>query len=111
MKTLSLVIDHIDPKCYARHSGFWMIEPLWFERRLIEIKSGLTPVQARAPKEDDRPAYQMTEDGIAIVEISGPMMKGDSKYGGTNTIRTRQALRDAGRDSAVKGILLNIDSP
>ena len=99
--------------CYARHVGPWMIEPGYFSAAVAAVRQGTWPVidaAERARALDSQPLYE-TQDGIAFVNMSGPMVKGDSKYGGVNTVRTRQALRAAAADTSVKAILLAIDSP
>lgn len=48
---------------------------------------------------------------VAIVSIAGPMMKHRSKFGGTSTIETRRALREATASRDVRAILLHVDSP
>jgi len=69
--------------------------------------------QAAAPPKgepDDEGLYRLYE-GVARISIIGMMTKGVSSFGGTSTIRTRQALRKAVSDEAVEAILLSIDSP
>jgi signal peptide peptidase SppA len=104
-------------KCAAQHFGPWMIETAWFERAVAAVKAGIfvahRPKAAAGEEEDDARsvAYRVTADGIAIVSIEGQMQKGDSSFGGTSTVRLRQAVRQAVRDPAVKGIMLLVDSP
>lgn len=54
-------------------------------------------------------------DGIAILEINGPMTKYASSFqgmfGGTATLEVRRQLRDARSNRAVTGILCLFDSP
>lgn len=72
---------------------------------------------APAPMPDDEPARAQTFDGliygegVAVLAISGPMMKGYSKYGGCSTVALRKNLRDARADDRVKALCLVIDSP
>jgi signal peptide peptidase SppA len=53
--------------------------------------------------------------GVAVVSIAGPMTKYPTSFsalfGGTATVRTRQALRAAAQDAEVKGALVVVDSP
>jgi len=53
----------------------------------------------------------MTPDGIAMVSIDGQMQKGDSKYGGTNSVILRRSIRQAVADGDVRGIKMMVDSP
>lgn len=106
-------------KCLTRHLGVWAMTeyclerwPLWFAA-LHAIRGGypLPDIQARTRgRNDDEPLYHVV-NGVAIVPISGPMMKGDSKFGGANTVQIRQAIRGAVADDAVKSIMLHVDSP
>lgn len=55
---------------------------------------------------------RVTPEGIAIVQVSGVLMKHvDSLSAGTSTIRLRRALRALASDSEVSGVMLVIDSP
>jgi len=134
---MELTIANTTPKCAAQHLGLWLIEPHWFNQALEAVAAGVwTPapapgrvetqrateghgggeqILAAAPgqilDETERVLYTRTADGLALIEISGPMMKGDSKYGGTSTVRTRRAIREAVADDGVKGLMLIIDSP
>jgi signal peptide peptidase SppA len=56
--------------------------------------------------------YQVTDDGIAVISISGPMMKSVSSLSsGTSTVRVRQQLRSARGNADVKGAILVMDTP
>ncbi len=61
-----------------------------------------------------RPLY-VTQDRIARIDVSGPMTKYETSFqalfGGTSTLRTRQAVRAAVRDPEVLGIMVVFDSP
>ncbi|MBU6429344.1 MAG: S49 family peptidase, partial [Cyanobacteria bacterium REEB65] len=48
---------------------------------------------------------------IAVVKLSGLLMKGQSSLGGTSTIQARRDIRQAANDPEVGGIMLAIDSP
>ena len=98
-----------EPACMARHIGPWMVEPKWFTDTVAAVKAGLFQVQETEPPESS--LYALGRDGIATIGIIGSMMKGDSKFGGTNTLRTRRAVRRAVSDQDVKAVMLHIDSP
>lgn len=106
-------------RCFANHLGIWCIEPLWFGQAVLAVKAGLwTPlgltqptIEAAADSErGGRKPYEML-DHVARVPLMGPMMKGESKFGGVSTVRTRRILHAAARDPDVDSILLHIDSP
>ena len=49
---------------------------------------------------------------LAVVSLTGPLMKSrSSSGGGTSTVAARRQIRAAARDGDVSGILLRIDSP
>lgn len=111
MATTKTVKDWpIESSCMSAHIGAWLIEPLWFAQAVAMIKARTFEIVALEPQAR-RGLYVLGGDGIAHIEIDGPMMKGDSKFGGTSTVRVRRALRTAVRDQDVDGILLHIDSP
>lgn len=104
--------------CFRSHMGIWAMHPLKLQDMLSAIKAGLWPtlsyeeMQAQAAiRKDSGRLYAHTEDGVALVRISGHMSKGPSKFGGTSSVLTRRALRDASRDDKVSRALLVIDSP
>lgn len=133
------VLEHgYTPACAATHMGLWMIYAPWFSRAFTAVKAGQWPRRndgasgrdahkvdipewgcsgffvAGKPSKDPAPAvaYALDDAGIAHIAITGAIMKGDSKFGGTtSSVRTRQAVRQAVKDPDVKGILLSIDSP
>lgn len=98
------------PECRANHAGPWLIEPTWFGRMVNMYRAGDLP-RVQVDEASGRPLFSATEDGIAIITMSGAMMKGQSKFGGTSTIQTRRAVRAAVREPDVRGIMLSIDSP
>lgn len=99
------------PECFASYMGLWMYEPQRLIAQVSALRAGQVTIRAG---EDDRPGeppLYAVERGIALIQISGTMMKAKSKYGGTSTVRTRQAIRTAANDPKVGGIMLSIDSP
>ena len=101
-------------KCFHRHIGMWLAEPRWLYGAVNAVKAGTMPLRAQGEADVVDPADRIRMDigNIAVINISGAIMKGDSKFSGvTSSIRIRQAIRDASRDDAIKAVLLNIDSP
>ena len=96
------------PECFANHMGLWLCEPTWLSQALSAIRTFAQPqLEARASSDE----YHLTRDKVAVVAMNGPMMKGDSKFGGANTVQVRRTLRAAANEKGVRGILLVIDSP
>lgn len=89
----------VDPLDYMQDEGY---NP----STSAPVRSG--PARAR---ERNTRLFDMASGGIAVIVVSGIMGKGDSKFFDVNTVRVRMALRQAVEDSAVKGIMLVIDSP
>jgi signal peptide peptidase SppA len=94
--------------------GLWACAPRYLTAALGWIRSGTWhPLAAGELAAAAAAGDPVTIDsrGVATIRIHGPMMKGDSKYGGVSTVRARRALRAAATDSNVRGIMLDIDSP
>lgn len=100
------------PECFASYMGLWMYEPKRLMAGAAALRSGTLAIHAASKRsdEDPGPGYAV-ERGIAIIPISGTMMKAESKYGGTSTVATRRAIRAAVNDPKVSGIMMAIDSP
>lgn len=49
--------------------------------------------------------------GVAVIPISGAMMKARSKYGGTSSIDVRRMVRHAAANGRISAILLHVDCP
>ncbi len=96
--------------CAAMHLGPWAVEPVWMAQAMSAVRSGIWSAKARDESREPEP-LTVLENGVAIVRLLGPMMKGRSKFGGTSTIDARKQLRAAVADKAVEGIMLAIDSP
>lgn len=100
---------------YEQYFGMWaMLEDRM--HGLASLAAGpelIAHVRAAAgeTRTRDGVSYRVS-DGIAVITISGPMMKfASSLEPGTSTVFTRQAIRAAARDEDVRAILLVIDSP
>lgn len=103
-----------NPKCFHQHIGMWMAHPKWLTGAVNAVQDGTMPVRHTQETDvvDPSTSMRMDIDNIALINVSGAIMKGDSKFEGTvSSIRLRQEIRDAARDDSIKGILLNIDSP
>jgi ClpP class serine protease len=79
--------------------------------------AAVKPDGAKAEGEDEpmapRPTnYPVTESGIAVLQLSGVLMKHvGSLEEGTSTVQFRRKLRAAMSNPAISGILIIIDSP
>ncbi len=99
----------------AQEMGLWCIEPLWMHRAMNAIKSGLYSFDM-AEGRREKTSFEMTSDGIAIISLTGPLMKRVSFFdmifgGGIGTVELRSQIREAANDGSVKAILLLVDSP
>ena len=99
-------------KCWHNHLGPWLVLATWFNSMLSAVKAGAINPRAIMGDtgSDVTPAYTVS-NGVAVIDLSGPLMKVDSKFGGTNTVRARGAIRQAVADPNVSSILLHVDSP
>jgi len=86
-------------------TGLWMIEPYWMKQALNNLKAGIKP-EFKAIQD----GFITTDDGIAIIDIAGPIVKGFSFFG-VSTMEIRNQMRQAASNSKVKAILMVIDSP
>lgn len=106
------VVESRFQRCAAQHFGPWMVEPYWFMQAVAAVNSGaMQPETEMATDGNDGDGLVVDENGIVSIPIHGQMTKGESSFGGVSTVRTRQTIRRATRDEAIKGILLHIDSP
>lgn len=112
--------------CFVNHMGFWLCEPHWFQQAVAAITAGVWQPSAVSdsgryeviagkvvadPQDQERVLYKVTNEGTAVISLVGPMMKGQSKYGGASTVAARRAVRDASANNDVANILLMMDSP
>lgn len=64
--------------------------------------------------ENDSPLYSLTDEGVAVVSIQGPLVKDPFLawwFDGTTFAQIRAAVSRAMDDSRVAGIVLDVDSP
>lgn len=100
------------PRCIARHSGLWCVNAEWFQTTWAAVRAGSYPILAAEDAEARSVPYSaITEDGIGLIAIDGPMMKGASKFGNTDTVQVRQAVRTMMADPKVRGVVIRADSP
>jgi signal peptide peptidase SppA len=105
-----------NPTCFNNHLGYWLCQPEWLAQAVAHVKAGTWSPTFHVEHEarhlgEDADLFGMAADGIAVIPIMGPMMKGQSKFGGNSTLQTRRAIRQADATEEVRGILLHIDSP
>jgi signal peptide peptidase SppA len=55
--------------------------------------------------------YDVTDDGVAVIQIHDTLTKYGSSMTGGGTIEMRRQVRAAARDGAIKAIVLHVDSP
>lgn len=102
----------MNTKCFHNHLGPWLIDAAWFNTAVSAIKSGAwKPLAFDDDGPERKPEPPVIVDGLAVVRIEGPMMKGQSKFGGASTIAARAAIRALAADESVRAIMLSIDSP
>lgn len=69
-------------------------------------------IAIRTQRPPDSGLYETTEEGLAVVQIRGTMMKQQTSLGsGASTVMTKRALRVAAVDEGVRQIMLLIESP
>jgi signal peptide peptidase SppA len=102
-------------RCFLSYMGVWMMDELRFKQLSSLILRDKIVIQAQQGGESvgfpSDAITQQTESGVLIIPISGIIMRKESKFGGTSTIKVKEVIRNAIEDPSVKGILLDIDSP
>ena len=94
----------------AIKSGLWKAqEPT--KAAAVTIHAGKIVIDPTSSADFPKVLYSVTNDGLAVVSIEGPMMKMDSKFGGANTMRARRALRSLAADPDVIGAMMYFDTP
>lgn len=94
--------------------GAWAIEPERFSGMVEHANAAGIEAHvqaARGRQMDGASDYDITDDGVAVIELSGTMMKQQSSFGGASTVAARRQIRAAVASSAVRAIVLHIDSP
>lgn len=99
------------PRCIARHTGLWLADTRWLMPTWAAIRAGGYRMFDTEEAELRSLPVVTTEDGIGIIGINGPVMKGASKFGNTDTLEVRHAVRSMAADSNIRGMVLAIDSP
>lgn len=97
--------------CFHSHMGMWLMEPKIMGQMASAIRAGIAYEAKIADLPAEATQIMTIVESVAIIGIEGTLMKADSKFGGTSTIRVRQALRAAAEDDKITSILLHIDSP
>src|SRR6185503_1383040 len=116
------------------HIGLYAILTSWLQQAVYAIQHSLWPTQALAPtlpqafrqevdegrlptqaatmpmQRREAELFARVED-IAVIRLVDQMTKMPSKFGGTSTVLTRRAIRQAVEAEDIKSILLAIDSP
>lgn len=110
-------LDRVQIPRLEEYFGVWAIAGDRF-RSLVELVNSidLTAHVARARMAESSspagraPPYEVI-DGVAVIEISGPLMKAQSSLGGTSSVMARRQVRSAAARKDVEGTLLRIESP
>lgn len=95
--------------------GAWMVEANTFQTHWDMVQRMDLAAHLR---QEVLPLKSQTElvpskngGSVAIVPLTGLLMKAKSSFGGTSTVQARRDVRSAANDPTVSAILLGIDSP
>lgn len=104
-------IPHLD-----QYFGFWCMDErsFWSQFELFKSADLHMHFASDAPAAAVERAHvgPSVANQIAVVEISGKMMKQSSSMGGgTSTVAARRMIRNLARDNEIAAIMLKIDSP
>lgn len=106
--------------CTTDFLGPWAIRPEYARHYLSvwkrggEIAAWSTLEPAPHPKNQQAKPYAVTQNGIAVLSVTGPMMKNPPykmAESMTSTIDVQRLLGAAENDPDVRAILLRVDSP
>lgn len=112
-------IDHeiISPAHLEQYFGVWAIQEDVFRAAVdrvngIDLQLHLAAQGEKAATDSMTYQYPIEAGGIAVLRMTGPLMKYVSSLsGGTSTVWMRHVLRAAVNDERVRAILLRVDSP
>lgn len=90
--------------------GSWLYEPERLRSLAMAVTAASGGPRVYTNGDGGAELYRVSPEGLGVVNIHGTMMKRDSKFGGTSTIRVRRALRAMVADQDVRAILISIDS-
>jgi ClpP class serine protease len=97
--------------CRDRHLGIWLYEPDVFATEFRLFRDGLLARDVTIDEQRPKPSSQ--GGGIAVVQVSGKLVKGGSSMGGTDI--SRNGLYGLVNELAVTGnvsaVVFEIDSP
>lgn len=94
----------------------WAMDPLSVAATVLQLRAvaGMG-IDADAIMAREAPAAGRVADGVAVVNLTGPMMKTDNWLTrwleGTSMQAAGQAIGSATSDKSVRSIVLNVDSP
>lgn len=98
--------------------GLWAIQEQyllsgWQALLSLDLAEHLQTQQRLAEERaEEQRLYPVTKDGIALIEMRGPLMKHvPSMTRGTSTVLARRKLRAVRQDSEVAGVLMVWESP
>ncbi|GMR17105.1 MAG: hypothetical protein BMS9Abin32_161 [Gammaproteobacteria bacterium] len=97
--------------CFASHMGIYAIEPTVGAAMAKAVANGTLQAadhDEREPREDET---FVIRNGVAIIKITGALMKGVSKFADTSTANIRRVLAQAMQHPEARGIMLVIESP
>ena len=99
-------------KCFMSHMGKWLMDEMHFNQLRSVILSEKVVIQAQDGEDDEKDmTLLLLTNGILVMNVEGTIMKAESSFGGTSSVRMRQNLREAAANPQVRGIMLNISSP
>jgi signal peptide peptidase SppA len=111
--------DTLQIPAFARlddYVGLWLCEPsrlaaMWQLSQRLDFRAHAAEWQAKEPVAAIEKMPIAGGKSVAVVKLTGLLMKSATSIGGTSTIQARRDLRQAATDPDVSGIVLAIDSP
>lgn len=96
-------------------TGAWFMDPDAYQALKATImRANWQEHMAAGPRPSDSLTEMVPAKGgknIAMIRLAGTLMKSESSFGGTSTVKARREINAAAGDPNVHGIMLAIDSP
>jgi signal peptide peptidase SppA len=96
----------------------WLIDPLILEAIVAEAKFKASQPgffqladDPAKPPPPPPPLYHLDNQGVARIDVDGPITKYESSFGNPSTLGIQKAFRAGLQDDKVKAFMLNMDSP
>lgn len=111
----SIVVDGLVASVLHNWCGQWAILPEYGQALFDRVSRLDLSNHIKSNLERDigsqRVPMSVNSDGVASIDVVGPIQKEASSLGGTSSVMLRRAVSQAANNDAITSIMLRIDSP